>query len=312
MAQATLLDIAKLNGTDAVVGLIEEVFNMAPEVSRFPARSIRGTSYWTATRTALPSAAFRNANEGVAGVKSTTEKKLVETYILDAQIRCDKAVADAYEDGAAAYQAMEAEGVVLSALQSIGTQVWYGTGTNGSSKGFPGALQVVDSNMVVSAGGTTDSINTSVWGVKFGDKYSKLVFGNGGSLSMGDWRIEQVITSGSGTTASLQTAYVSSFMAYPGLQIGNKYSVGRIKLINDTDSGKGLTDALLAKLYEKFLTYIGQLPDAFFMTARSLRQWQASRTATSPTGAPAPFPDNFMGIPAVVTDRILNTETLTL
>jgi hypothetical protein len=31
---------------------------------------------------------------------------------------------------------------------------------------------------------------------------------------------------------------------------------------------------------------------------------QASRTATNPTGAPAPFPENAFGIPIVVTDAL--------
>jgi len=96
-------------------------------------------------------------------------------------------------------------------------------------------------------------------------------------------------------------------LAYPGLQIGNKYAVGRIKKIT-TDSGKTLTDALIAQLLEKFP--VGFRPDYLFMNRRSLRQLQSSRTATNPTGAPAPFPSESFGIPIVVTDSIVSTETL--
>ena len=55
----TLLDIAKLNGSDTVVGLIEEVITSAPEFAVLPARTIRGTSYNTVSRTAYPSVGFR-------------------------------------------------------------------------------------------------------------------------------------------------------------------------------------------------------------------------------------------------------------
>ena len=53
MAVITLLDIAKLNGNDAVVGLIEENQTYAPELSVFPARTIKGTQYQTGIRTGL-------------------------------------------------------------------------------------------------------------------------------------------------------------------------------------------------------------------------------------------------------------------
>lgn len=307
MASAlNLLDIAKLNGADKVAGLIEEVLTLAPEVANFPARTIRGTSYKTVVRSALPSVEFRLANQGVANSKSTFINKTVETYIVDAQIRADKAVADSYEDGAAAYQAIEASGVMASTLKLLGTQIWYGVGSLGDSDGFPGALASHDSSMVVDAGGTTDNVSTSVWGVKYGPQYATLVLGNGGSMSMSDFVAQQVTDS-----TNLYTAYCAALTAYPGLQIGNKYCLGRIKKIT-TDSTKTLSDAFIAQLLEKFMANLGMFPDALYMTPRSLRQLQSSRTATTPDGKPAPFPVEAFGVPIVVTNQILNTETLAL
>ena len=46
------------------------------------------------------------------------------------------------------------------------------------------------------------------------------------------------------------------------------------------------------------------------MNRRSLRQLQNSRTATNPTGAPAPIPDSAFGVPIIVTDAIVSTEAL--
>ena len=110
MAVTTLLDIAKANGSDAAVGLIEEVLNAFPEVQLGAARTIKGLSYKTLVRTALPTASFRSANEGTPPTKSTSENRVVECFILNPRWECDKAVADAYEDGASAYIAMEADG----------------------------------------------------------------------------------------------------------------------------------------------------------------------------------------------------------
>jgi len=39
---------------------------------------------------------------------------------------------------------------------------------------------------------------------------------------------------------------------------------------------------------------------------------QMCRTATTPTGAPAPYPQEAFGIPIEETDSILDTEALTL
>ncbi|MBA7711875.1 hypothetical protein ES703_120842 [subsurface metagenome] len=47
------------------------------------------------------------------------------------------------------------------------------------------------------------------------------------------------------------------------------------------------------------------------MTARSLGQLQDSRTATNPTGAPAPFPESAFNVPIFDTTAITNTEALT-
>src|SRR5690606_11533086 len=101
------------------------------------------------------------------------------------------------------------------------------------------------------------------------------------------------------------TAYVQELHAYPGLQVGNKHCIGRIRDLTD-ENGKGLTDSLIAQLIEKFPA--GVVPDVLFMTRRSLAQLRNSRTATNATGAPAPYPTDWEGIPIVVTDSLTNTE----
>ena len=136
MAVTTLLDIAKANGSDAAVGLIEEVQTYAPEVMLGAARTIKGLSYKTLIRTALPTTAFRNANEGVAASKSTWENRVIECFTLNPRWECDKAVADRYEDGAQAFIALEADGIMRAAMLTLGSQFYYGVSND--AKGFPG------------------------------------------------------------------------------------------------------------------------------------------------------------------------------
>lgn len=306
MSRTTLLDIAKANAADAVVGLIEEVVPAVPELQRFGARTIKGIMYKTLVRTSLPSVGFRNANEGTAAVKSTYENRTVECFIMNPRIECDKAVADAYEDGPEAWIAMEGAGITAGAGITVGKQIYYGVGTGGDAKGFPGFLGIYDStNMEVNAGGTTASTGSSVWAVKFGPQDCQLVVGLNGELALSDVRIETIYDSDSNPL----DGYVQTLLARIGMQVGNKYSIGRIKKLTE-DNGKGLTDSLLSQLWQKFP--VGHKPDAFFLSRRSLGQLHRSRTATNATGQEAPIPTSWETIPLVPTDSILDTEDLAL
>lgn len=300
----TLLDIAKYNARDDVVGLIEEVISAHPEVTVVPARTISGINYKTLVRTSLPSVTFRSANEDVATVKSGFENRLIETFIMNPQWEADKAVADRSEDGAAAYIAVEAAGVLEAAMIQLAKVFYYGTdSTYGDTKGFPGLLQMYDStNMVVDAGGSGNSCS-SVWAVRFGNKDAKWVWGQNGELAMDD-PVEVRVTDAS---SNPYTAYRQELLAYPGLQVGSTISIARLSKLTDAAP---LTDDLLAELVEKFPE--GYDPDAFFMTKKSRRQLQVSRTATNATGQPAPRPTEWEGIPIHVTSAIKNTEPDTL
>lgn len=309
MARPTLLDIAKANGSDAVVGLIDETIQAHPELLEGQARTIKGLNYKTLVRTAVPKGSgFRDANQGVAAAKGTYENRLVETFILNPRWECDKAVADRHEDGREAFVALEASAILEGAMQDLCGQFYYGRGVGGNAKGFPGLLAAYDAtNMAVDAGGTTAATASSVWGVRWGPKNVQWVWGNGGALELAPAREESIED---GITAGAKfTAYVQELLAYPGLQVASLFSSGRIKKIT-ADSGKTLTDDLIAALLA--LYPVGSRPDVLLMNRRSLRQLQDSRTATNPTGAPAPFPGEAFGVPIRLTDAILSTEALTL
>jgi hypothetical protein len=316
MAVPTLLDIARANGSDAVVGLIDETIKVHPELRIGAARTIKGLNYKTLVRLALgnTTGSFRNANEGVVPHTHQYENRLVETYILNPRWQCDKAVADRHEDGALAYIHSEAEGTLEGEMQALSKQFYYGNvAPQGNVKAFPGLIDMHDAtNMVVDATGTTEDTCSSVWLVRFGNKHVQWVWGNNGELQPSDIRIESVPM---GTTPeSYMEAYVQTFLGYPGLQVGSLLSVVRIKKLT-ADVGKTLTDSLIAQALAKFPE--GTTPDAIFMGKRSLSQLQSSRTATNPTGQPAPFPTEVMGIagnniPIYVTSGIVATEKLAL
>ena len=312
MAQANLLDIAKLNGSDTIVGLIEETLTYAPEVQIMPARTIRGTSYKIASRVSYPGVGFRAANEGSTPTKSEFENQLIECYILSGAIQADVAVARAYEDGEQAWKDIESIGVMRQAMIELGSQVIYGT--SHQAKGFPG-LQAIhtafNAGLVVDAGGTSAGTGSSVYGINTDTQGVQLVFGAGTTFELGEWRIENVGTS------SVYPAHVANLTAWVGMQVGSKYSVGRLKDAT-ADSGMGVTDAKLAELLSKYP--VGYRPNYWLMNRRSAYQLQVSRSASTvqngvktSSGSEifAPLPTESNGISIVITDSIRNDEALT-
>jgi len=314
MASATLLDIAKLTGNDKLVGLIEENQKSAPEVMRFPMRTIKGTSFKTGFRTTLPTTGFRAANQGQTPTKSGFAQKLVECFIFGGIVEVDKAVALAHEDGPAAYEMIEASGVAESALRELGTQIWYGT--SNEALGFPGAkaftpfgttTAVTGDALTVNATGSTSDTASSVYAVKFGPRYAELIGGQGSGLTLSPF-IDTYLTDADGKKFAGRAADMTSWM---GLSIQSEHSVRRIaNLTAQTD--KGLTDALLAALMATFP--VGVIPDAIFASRRSVTQLQTARTllnyGKNEQAKIADYPTNYMGIPIIPTDSILNTDAI--
>lgn len=336
MAQGTLLDIAKLTGNDKAIGLIEENMTYAPELQVFPGRTIRGTSYRTVARDTYPGVGFRQANQGFTYTKSTFLNRVHECFIFGGNMRVDVAVAKAHEDGPEAFKAIEASGFAKSAMIELGQQLFYGNlaGTaaiSNEASGFPGLNQFHDAfvteltarsitTIVVDAGGTTATTGSSVYGVKFGNQGLQMIFGNDSGIQLGDW-FTQMVNDGVANRDYL--AYIASMNAWIGLQAANPYCVGRIKDIT-ADAGKGLTDDLGYDLLARYP--VGYVPDYWFMTRRSRRQLQKSRSVYQSSGVPqrtnaasvgasgaeiaAPVPTEMCGIPIIVTDSLVDTETL--
>ena len=316
MPNITLLDVAKNNGSDAVVGLIEESLSATPEMALFPVRTVEGTGFKTLVRTGLPTVNFIAASQGIPGSKSTFENKHFDCSVLGGRIEVWKTVLDAPENGPAAdIKATEAAGVMEAALRKIGTQIFYGKTSLGVAAGFPGLVSFVDSGMIKDATGTTADTGSSVYMVKFGPRDVSLIMGKNGTMELGEFRVES-LEDADGNKGPGEVADLASWI---GLQQASKNSVVRIKNLT-ADSGKGLTDALLSSALD--LAPAGWMPDAIFMSRRSRTQLQAARStlvALNGNGkngtlgggsAYVPTPTDFEGIPIVATDSLVNIEPI--
>lgn len=313
----TLLDITKRNGTDQAVGLIEEVTTVAPEIDAISGRPIPGTTYKTKVRTALPAGpAFRQANQGSYLVSSSYDQKLSQCFFLDAQLQVDEAVANAPEEGGReGVLADEASGVMREKMIALGTQFYYGT--TADANGFSGLLANYDStNLLVKAGGTTSSVQTSAWLVWNDLQGVHFVFGNNSGLMMNAWTRQQV----QDTNSKKFFAYVNNLSGWIGLSFNHTKAAGRIANCEDATS-KNLSDARIAELLAKLPLQIANSGNLkLFMNRAARYQLQKSRSVTIFSGmgqrasssfeSVAPIPTESHGIQIICTDSITNTEAV--
>jgi hypothetical protein len=286
---------------------VTDLLNDAPLINRLAAvPASNGTLHRYVKETAEPNVGFRDANSGRAFSKSGDTAVTVTLKILDASFQVDKAIADAFRNGRDAFISREALRHLRAAFFHAEGQIVYGT--DNDSDGFNGlvdstGLDNTDDTMVVDAGGTSESTASSVWLLRTGESDVAYVAGNDARIELGDY---EVIDATDGSSLHYP-AYYTPITGWGGLQVGSAYSAARIANLTADDSCT-LTDDLIAQAIEKFPS--AAPPTLMVMNRRSLRQLQNSRTATNPTGNPAPFPDAAFGIPIVVTDAITSTETL--
>lgn len=333
MAQLTLLDIAKRNGSDREVGLIEDVGTFAPEVAVLPVRPINGVSFKSTLRTNVPTgSSFRAVGSGASLVKSTYQQKLAECFFIDKPLQVDEALPDAEDRSVGDVMADEVQGALMAAGIDIGSQLYYGTSAD--SNGFQGLVAFVGSSSTytVSAGGT-GATTTSAWLVYIDIKGVHFVAGRtsvrnaGGAQAepsgeptiiappfrMPEWSKQQVAV---GTAGKVAMAYVTNISGWLGLAYGSNYSGFRVRNISTGSSATYMTDAQGAALLAKVPLHIrnsGRL--RWFMNRDAAYTLQASRapaTVVGQVGAAGiypPLPTECQGIPITVTDSITTTET---
>ena len=285
---------------------ISDLKNAAPLMSLLPIiESSNGTQHKYSKYTQEPVVGFRSENDGRDHDHSVDTIVTETLKILDFSWKVDKAVADAWrQGGASALIAREGNRHLQAALFMAEKQLIRGT-TNAAA-GFEGwednaAVDAVADAMVVNAGGTTASTQTSVYLIR-ASEVRPIVRPNGG-IELG----EVVTMEVSGATGTFPAYYTPACFWMAGM-IGGAYSMSRIVNIHPSDSGAQLDDDLLADALAKFPA--GRGPSHIVMNKSAQEMLRSSRTATNPTGSPAPLPDSAFNIPIVTTDAIVSTESV--
>lgn len=305
----TLADLVKLNDLNLGPEEVSDLLDDAPLLAALAAgEASNGTDHKYLKETGAPVVGFRAVNDGRENDASEDTLVTINLKIFDASFAIDKAVADAFQKGGPqALIAREAKRHLKAAFFGAESQLIYGTDED--ALGFVGLAEAttVDAladEMVTDAGGTTADTASSVWLIRTNDDADcKLIAGNEGKITVDETVVQRV----EGATTGFYPAYWTPIQGWLGLMIGGARSVGRIVNLTE-DSGKGLTDDLIYSALATFPS--GRQPNLIVMNRRSLEQLRKSRTATNPTGNPAPRPTDVDGIKIVSTDAIVSTEAL--
>ena len=310
MALMTSTDVLKINNSDELIGVVNDVVQEIPEIGFFAASPVQRNSYKTLALTGLPTVAFRDPSALREFSTVTLANHEVACKYLDASWTLPVAVAQQSDWGEDFAKALEARAHLKSAFYWLAKQIW--TGTSNDANGFTGLDSFIDAvldgsnnkEMVVTANESCSDAST-VYAVRTGIDSCQLAWGSNGKFDEGEV-VEQMLysqtTVDSTTTTSGAWHYAQKLGGWVGLQVTSKYAAAKIEKLSATSGKAGLDDDLLYQLVEKFPA--GMKPNGIFMSRRSFSQLRQSRTAYNAIGAPAPYVKEFEGIPVYVTDAI--------
>jgi hypothetical protein len=311
----TLAGLVQLNDKNLADLNVTDLLDDAPLLKVLHAQpASNGTLHKYVKQTTASSAAFRDALDAATKTASADTLVTVTLKILDASFSTDVALADAYKGGRDAWLQLELMRSLKQVFAVAEKQVFYGVGTGGDAKGFAGLIDnaQLDSTgdaMVTSAAGSNAATQTSCFLLRHGMDDVSFIMGNDGKIVVED-EPTIIAKAGAVNTGHTYPALYVPVTGYCGFQIGGAYSAARICNIecNVLTATTAFTDDHVAAGLSLFPA--ARQPNVIVMNRNALRLLRQSRSAYSPTGAPAPIPAEVFGIPIVVTDQIVSTEAV--
>jgi hypothetical protein len=303
----TLAGMLLLNDQNMAAIYPDGVLDDAPVMAKASAiPASQGTVHKYLRRNTAATVGFRELSTGVTNAAEVFEDVTCTLKILDASFTRDVALADAFKKGRAAYIQAETQRSLRSGMFALERAIFnFNISTQFIGLPYFNDYADTDNGQIVDAGGAGGK---SVWLIRWGEDAVSVIAGNDGKISMlwddDNPTVVQVYQADQGATKPY-SAYRVTLQGYFGLQVGSKYDVVRIANLDGT-SDDLLTDDLISDALAKFPA--ARPPNMIVMNRTALKELQQSRTATNPTGAPAPFPSEAFGVPIVVTDALGTSE----
>lgn len=323
----TLLDWAKREKPGGGIDEIIEVLAASNPIIA-DANVMEGnlpTGHQTTQRSSDPTGTWRLLNKGVQAEKSTTEQITDLCGILESysQIDVDLASLNANE---AAFRASEDNAFITGFNDTIATALFYG-----DQNAVPESMHGLDpryndlttpagasSTQIINGGGTSDSINTSVWIITWGPQTCSLMFPRGSQAGLQSEDLGKQLVRDSNNL--LYQAWVTRFQWKLGLVLRDYRYVIRIcnidtnLLTSDAATGADLLDKMIDGYYARPTVDLGNMAKTFFYCNKTVAKFlhkQAQNKSNvnlsidNPAGAPVV---RFLDAPIHVCDNITSTE----
>ena len=354
----TLSDIAQISGNTFVKNIFDAVRASTPILSSLETMELTSDRYLSLAMTELPTAGgFRDLNQGAPAAEVGFKMGDVHAKLIKMLVRTAKGSTDLYNSRLRApsgaqigtdWFTLQTQARLKAENLNLEKCLIYGTAQD--AKSFPGFKQLtstaVASNTlaltddaaasayvkaVVNMGGSTSNVASSVYSVCEGELDVHLKVGGldgmAGFLSMSEI-VEQYDADTEDSTLR-QLYYLSSGQGYVGLSVmgsdeleaTRKFTQYSLRRLCNIPPLVPLTDAAMDALFESHPD--GHKPTKYYMSMRSRKQLQASRTAgrtvfvaggttaqNSSFSNLGPLPTEHNGVPIIASEWILNTEAI--
>ena len=317
----TLADHANRMDPQGNIAKIVEVLNETNEILT-DAITVQGnlpTGHKTTTRSGLPSVAWRLLNYGVQPSKSRTVPVTDTCGMLEAYSEVDKALAD-LNGNSAEFRFSEDVAFLEAMSQEMANMLFYGnTATDpekilGLSARFASSSAANGGNII--NGGGTESTNTSMWLVSWGDSTCHLMFPKGSKAGLHSEDKGQVtLTDAAG---GLYEGYRTHYKWDIGLCLRDWRYVVRIANIDSALLHASATTG--ANLMEKMINAFYKLPNQSkgkmvwycnatiqeYLHHQAMNKTNVNLSIDQAEGKPI---TRFLGYPIRRCDALLNTES---
>ncbi|MDO4574252.1 MAG: hypothetical protein Q4D98_03460 [Planctomycetia bacterium] len=255
---------------------------------------------------------FRNVN----GVATTTlpefDIRRFTPAIANPHIDVDVVLEDMMNSnpGAAGQMLMKMKASVIDgAYRTLGKQFYYGKSNN--ADGYEGLVNILSCkrnnggktpscDLEFSAGGTTANKQSSIWLIAWGEMNASVIYGGGIGANFSWSELMPRLVQTANGEATHKWSYLRM---YPMVAVSRPNCIARICNVESINDSK--LHHVLAECEEQ-----GFVPDCIYMRPAILETLRQSRTATTPTGNPAPTPEDVGGIPIHTTMSIQRTEAV--